>query len=65
MSSDDEVLPNLPQSQCAQRSKKTVPVTSDGSKSDPDDAEEVEKKVDSSYARPRIMWDRFTKVDGR
>ncbi len=53
MSSDDE-LP--PPSQRAPRSKKTAPATPDGSELDPDDAEEVEKTVNRSYARPRIMW---------
>ena len=53
MSSDDE-LP--PRSQRALRSKPTAPVTPIGSKSDPDDAEEVETKVNRSYARPRVNW---------
>ncbi len=52
MISDDELLP---ESLRAPRSKPTAPVTPDGSESDPDDAEEEEKKVDRSYARPRIM----------
>jgi hypothetical protein len=53
MSSNDE-LP--PESQRAPRSKSTAHVTPDRSESDLDDAEEEEKKVDRSYARPRIMW---------
>jgi hypothetical protein len=53
MSSDEE-LP--PPSQRAPRSKPTAPVTPDESGSDPDDAEEVEKKVNHSYARPRVNW---------
>ncbi len=61
MSSDDELLPR---SQRALHSKKTVLVTPDGSESDPDDAEEVEKKADHSYARPRIQWDRIITIDG-
>ncbi len=55
MSSDDE-LP--PPSQRAPRSKKTAPATPDESESDPDDAEEVEKTVNHSYARPRVNWER-------
>ncbi len=55
MSSDDE-LP--PRSQRAQQSKPTAHVTPIGSESDPDDAEEEEKKVGHSYARPRIQWNR-------
>jgi hypothetical protein len=53
MSSDEELSP---ESQCFPRSKPTAPVTPDESESDPDDAEEEEKNVDHSYARPRIMW---------
>ena len=53
MSSDDE-LP--PRSQRALRSKPTAPVTPIGSESDPDDAEEEEKTVNHSYARPRVNW---------
>ncbi len=53
MSSDDE-LPHP--SQRAPRSKKTAPATPDESKSDPNDAEEVEKTVNRGNARPRIMW---------
>ena len=53
MSSDDE-LP--PPSQRGPRSKKTAPATPDESESDPDYVEEVEKTVNRSYARPRIMW---------
>ncbi len=59
MSSDE--LP--PRSQRALRSKKTAPVTPDGSESDPDDAEEVEKKADHSCARPRIQWDRIITIN--
>ena len=47
----------------ALRSKPTAPVTPIGSKSDPDDAEEEEKKVDHSYARPRIQWDRIITIN--
>jgi hypothetical protein len=56
MSSDDELSPR---SQRALRFKPTAPVTPDGSESDPDDAEEVEKKADHNYERPRIQWDRM------
>ncbi len=54
MSSSDDELP--PPAQHAQRSKKTAPATPDESESDPDDAKEEEKKVNCSYARPRVMW---------
>ncbi len=52
-----------PRSQSALRTKPTAPVTPIGSESDPDDAEEVEKKVDHSNARPRIQWDRIITID--
>ncbi len=58
--SDDE-LP--PRSQRAPRSKPTAPVTPIGSESDHDDAEEVEMKVDCSYSRPRIQWDRIIAIN--
>ncbi len=60
MRSDDE-LP--PRSQRVLRSKKTAPVTPDGSESDPDDAEQVEKNADRSYARSRIQWDRIITIN--
>ncbi len=60
MSSDDELQPRL---QRALRSKTTAPVTLIGSKSDPDDAEEEEKKVEHSYARPRVQWDRMITIN--
>ena len=60
MSSDDELLPRL---QRALRSKPSAPVTPIGSESDPDDAEEEEKKVDHSYARPRVQWDRMIMIN--
>ena len=60
MSSDDEFPP---ESQRSPRSKPTAPVTPDGSKSDPDDAEEEKKKVDCSYARPRIQWVRMLTIN--
>ncbi len=60
MSSDDELLRRSQRALC---SKKTAPVTPDGSKSDPDDAEEVEKKVDHSYECPGIQWDRIITIN--
>ncbi len=65
MSSDNK-LP--PRSQRTLRSKPTAPVTPIGSESDPDDAEEEErwcweKKVDHSYACPRIQWDRMITIN--
>ena len=53
MSSEEELPSPSPR---APRSKKTAPATPDESESDPDDAEEVEKKVNRSYARPRVNW---------
>ena len=60
MSSNDE----LPlRSQCALHSKPLAPVTPIGSESDLDDAKEEEKKVDHSYARPRVQWDRMITIN--
>jgi hypothetical protein len=60
MSSDDELPPRL---QRALRSKPSAPVTPIGSESDPYDAEEEEKKVDHSYARSRVQWDRMITIN--
>ena len=60
MSSDDELPPRL---QRALRSKPSAPVTPTGSESDPYDAEEEEKKVDHSYARSRVQWDRMITIN--
>ena len=59
--SSENALP--PRSQRALRSKPTAPVTPIGSESDPDDAEEEEKKVDHSYARRRAQWDRMITIN--
>ena len=55
MSSDDEDV--------APRSKPTATVTPEGSESEPDDAEEEEKKVNRSYARTRVKWVRMLTIN--
>jgi hypothetical protein len=59
MSSNDELLSLSQRAMC---SKPTAPVTPIGSESDPDDAEK-KKKVDHSYARPRIQWDKMITIN--
>jgi hypothetical protein len=51
----DEDIP--PRTQRASGFHPPAPVIPNGSESDPD-ADDEEKKVDRSYVRPRIQWDR-------
>ncbi len=60
MSSDDDVLSR---SKRALRSKSTAPVTPIESETESDDEEGKENKVDRSYARPRIHWNRIITIN--